>query len=94
MADTTTATYGFVKPGINDPAGTGTWGTKINADLDAIDTELSTLAGLIQAGGGGGSGGAQGAIGPQGPIGAQGPKAIQDQWETLGRRVLRALKGR
>jgi hypothetical protein len=75
MADTTTATYGFVKPGINDPAGTGTWGTKINADLDAIDTELSTLAGLIQAGGsGGGGGGAQGAIGPQGPIGAQGPK--------------------
>ena len=73
MADTTTATYGFVKPGINDPAGTGTWGTKVNSNMDAIDTQLSTLAGLISSAGSGGGGGATGPAGPAGPAGAQGP---------------------
>jgi Chaperone of endosialidase len=73
-ADTTTATYGFIKPGINDPGGTGTWGTKINSNMDAIDTQLNTLQGLISAGGSGsGSGGIAGPVGPAGPAGAQGP---------------------
>lgn len=75
MADTVTASYGLVKPGINDPAGTGTWGVKINSNMDMIDTELATLQGLITAGsGGGGSGGIAGPIGPQGPTGPQGPQ--------------------
>jgi hypothetical protein len=75
MADTTTATYGFIKPGVNDPAGTGTWGTKLNSNMDAIDTELSTLAGLIASqGGGGGIAGPAGPMGPQGPPGPQGPQ--------------------
>jgi hypothetical protein len=87
MADSSTATYGLIKPGINDASGTGTWGTKINSNMDAIDTQLSTLAGLISAGsGGGGSGGstgpqgppgANGAQGPQGPPGPQGPQGPQ-----------------
>jgi hypothetical protein len=85
MADTTTANYGFIKPGINDPAGTGTWGTKINANMDGIDTELKTLEGLISAGsGGGGSGGIAGPAGPAGPQGAQGPQGQPGQQGLQG----------
>ena len=75
MADTTTANFGFIKPGINDAAGTGTWGTKLNSNFDAIDSQLETMAGQIAAGiGSGGGGGIAGPIGPQGPQGAQGPQ--------------------
>ena len=73
MADTLTATYALIKPGVNDPAGTGTWGTKLNSNMDAIDTQLSTLAGLISSSGSG-SGGIAGPIGPVGPAGPQGPQ--------------------
>jgi hypothetical protein len=41
-SDTTTVNYGWVKPQVN--GSDDTWGDKLNADLDAIDAEVHTVA--------------------------------------------------
>ena len=88
MADTTTATFGFIKPGINDPTGTGTWGSKLNSNMDAIDSQLSTQAGQITAlgnlGGIPGPAGPQGVQGIPGTAGATGPPGATGPQGTPG----------
>jgi hypothetical protein len=47
MPDTTTTNYGWTKPEVG--ASDNTWGAKLNADLDSIDTLVKSLSDAITA---------------------------------------------
>jgi hypothetical protein len=47
MADTTTTNYGWTKPEVG--GSNGSWGTKLNTDLDEVDVDVFAVSGVASA---------------------------------------------
>ena len=90
MADSSTVNYGWTKPELG--ASDDTWGSKINVDLDGIDSVVKGIEVRGMTPGPPGATGPQGPKGDPGATGSQGPVGPASLLQ--GRKVQRAILAR